>query len=209
MKRFILIMLTFVSFMTVSAQSVELHQSYGDDKSAFGSTRLLVEYFWSTDDARWNVFSWNSFSVNGINALIYGEYQFRNNWYIHPELRIDNGNFKYTSITPQIGFAYKIPWNNGPDVYLTPKYSYNGICGAKHDVQFSINSSYENDFVYYEGYIDTNWVNAFSVFAEQKAYYKITKHIQAGLCGVFNSTSSYGNGGNCHAQLYGSVRLGF
>ena len=192
MKKLIFsLLLAFVSVFTVNAQSFELHQSYNDSKSAWGQSRLIAEYFWTSENGKWNVFSWNSFSENGISGLLYGEYMLGKNFYIHPEVRMNRGNFKYEDITPQIGIAYLIPWENGADIYLTPKYSYNDICGSKHDLQFSVNSSYENDHVYYEGYLDTNWIDAMNIFTEQKAYYKLTKNFQIGAAVVFNSTTYY------------------
>ena len=199
-------MFALVCALTISAQSFELHQSYNDNESAWGKTRLISEYFWTSENGNWNVFSWNSFSENSLNALLYGEYKFIDNFYIHPEVRVNAGTFEYKTITPQIGIAYLIPWNNGPDIYLTPKYSYNDI--VKNDIQFSINSSYETNAIYYEGYIDTNWIEALNVFAEQKAYFKVTKNLQIGAAVVFNSTTDYDGGeGITHCQPYLSFRV--
>lgn len=207
MKRLLSIVFALVCALTINAQSFELHQSYNDDESVWGKTRLIAEYFWTSENNKWNVFSWNSFSESGINGLLYGEYQFIRNLYAHAEVRMDKGNYEYKTITPQIGVAYLIPWKNGPDIYLTPKYSYDGICEAKHDIQFSVNSSYETDAFYYEGYLDTNWIDALNVFAEQKAYFKITKNFQLGANVVFNSTTNYKHGGEAHCQPYLSVRV--
>ena len=188
--------------LAIGAQSFELHQSYNDSKSAWGKTRLLVEYFWTSEDSKWNVFSWNSFSETGISGLLYGEYKLGGNFYVHPEVRVNNGNFKYTTITPQIGIAWLIPWSGGPDVYLTPKFSHNDICASKNDFQFSINSSFETNHFYYEGYLDTNWIKEVSLFTEQKAFYKITKEIQFGLAAVFNASKE-----NTHIQPYITARV--
>ena len=208
MKRLLSIVFALVCALTISAQSFELHQSYNDDDSAWSKTRLLAEYFWTSENGKWNVFSWNSFSESSINGLLYGEYKFIDNFYIHPEVRMNAGNYEYKTVTPQVGIAYLIPWNNGPDIYLTPKYSYNDICGAKHDLQFSINSSYETNAIYYEGYFDSNWIDALNIFTEQKAYFKVTKNFQLGAAVVFNSTTDYHGGeGNAHCQPYLSVRV--
>lgn len=200
-KLIITLVVTFIG-LTANAQSFELHQSYDDSKSAWGQSRLLVEYFWTSENGKWNVFSWNSYSKNGISALLYGEYQFAKNLYIHPEVRVNNGNFEYTTITPQIGLAWLIPWSGGPDIYLTPKFSHNDICASKNDFQFSINSSYESTHFYYEGYIDTNWIKEVSLFAEQKAYYKFTKNLQLGLAAVVTSVP-----GQTHCQPYITARV--
>lgn len=205
MKKLFVILFALISALTVSAQSFELHQSYNDDDSAWGKTRLIAEYFWTSENGKWNVFSWNSFSESSINGLLYGEYQFAKNLYAHAEVRMNEGNYEYKTITPQVGLAYLIPWKNGPDIYLTPKYSYNDI--TKHDIQFSVNSSYETKAIYYEGYLDSNWIDALNIFTEQKAYYKITPNIQLGACVVLNSTTDYKHGGNAHIQPYASVRI--
>lgn len=207
MRKLLFVICLFFVGITAQAQSFELHQSYNDDKSAWGQSRLIAEYFWTSENGKWNVFSWNSFSENSINGLLYGEYAIGKGFYIHPEVRMNRGNFDYKDITPQLGIAWLIPWKNGPDIYLTPKWSYNDICETKHDLQFSVNSSYETDKVYYEGYLDTNWFDALNVFTEQKAYYKLTQNFQLGACVVFNSTSVYSGGGEAHCQPYLSLRV--
>ena len=186
MKKFILsFIFAFTAIFSINAQSFQIHQSYNDNKSAWGSTRLISDYFWVSDNGKWNVFSWNSFSQNGISGLLYGERQINEtNFFVHAEVRAQFGNFEYSTITPEIGFAYLIPWEGGASIYVTPKYVYNDVYFNKHDFQLSINSSYENDYVYYEGYFDTNWVKAMSFFTEQKGYYKITENFQIGVCVV-------------------------
>ena len=202
MKKLIVLLSVMVYSLTIGAQSFELHQTYKDSKSEWGKTRLLVEYFWTSEDGNWNVFSWNNFSENGLSGLLYGEYKVRGNLYIHPEIRVNNGTFEYTTITPQLGIAWLIPWSGGPDIYLTPKFSHNDICASKNDFQFSVNSSYETDHFYYEGYIDTNWIKEASLFAEQKAYYKITRNLQIGAAAVVSAVP-----GQTHCQPYISARV--
>lgn len=207
MKKFILgLALAISASLSVSAQSLELHQSYDDKNSAMGMTRLIASYYWTSNNEQWNVFSWNSFSQKGISALAYGEWFVGKNIYLHGEVRVNYGNFEYKTCTPQIGFAYLLPLNNGLNVFLTPKYSYNDI--AKHDLQFSINSSFENKYAYYEGYIDTNFINQFNIFAEQKGFYKLTKNLQLGACLVFNAGKDYHGNGFAHVQPYLAFRLG-
>ena len=46
-----------------------------------------------------------------------------------------------------------------------------------------------------------------NVFAEQKAYFKVTKNFQVGAAVVFNSITDYKNGGEAHCQPYLSVRV--
>ena len=209
MKKIIAVLVLGLSCMVMNAQSFELHQSYNDDNSAWGSTRLISEYFWVSDNEGVNVFSWNSFSQNGISALLYGEYLLYDNLFLHGEVRVQLGNFEYNTITPEIGFAYLLPLGlAGPSIYITPKYVYNDVYCAKHDFQMSINSAYENDYVYYEGYFDTNWVKGVSFFTEQKAYYKIAPNFQIGLAVVANGTKVYDlDIHNAHIQPYFSIRV--
>lgn len=210
MKKFIFsLVMALMTVISVNAQSFQLHQSYNDDNSTWGSTRFITDYFWTSPNEKVNVFSWNSFSKNGISALLYGEYQIgKSNFYAHGEVRAQMGNFDYETVTPEVGFAYLIPWNNGPAIYVTPKYVYNDVYFSKHDIEVSINSSYENDKVYYEGYIDTNWIKGASLFTEQKAYYKLTKNFQIGACVVGRVGKEY-NGGevDSNVQPYLSVRV--
>lgn len=185
MKKIILTLVVAFSAIVMNAQSFELHQSYNDENAAWGSTRLISEYFYTNDSESVNVFSWNSFSQNGISGLLYAEYCVGANIFLHGEVRAQFGNFEYKAITPEIGLAYLLPIPcEGLGIYLTPKYVYNDVYFSKHDFQFSINSAYENDYIYYEGYFDSNWVNGISFFTEQKAYYKITPAFQLGLAFV-------------------------
>lgn len=198
MKKLFFILVTLVASLAVNAQSIQLHQSYNDNKSTWGNTRLIVDFFWSNDNI--NVFSWNTGNETGMSNLLYAEFKVAKNLYIHPEIRTQFNKFSYNSCTPQIGIAYRLPINS-VDVYLTPKYSHNDIYAAKDDIQVSVNSSYDSNKVYYEGYLDTNYINDFNLFAEQKAYYKITDNFQIGGCAVV----SYGN--EFHVQPYASLRV--
>lgn len=208
----------FIAFVCLSvfanAQSIQLHQSYNTDNinAPYSSTRAIVDYFGTSKNGNWNVFSWNTIDHTSLSTLLYVEYLLGNsNFYVHPEFRANYGfDNKAWSSTFQIGFAYLIPWENGPSFYLTPKYSldfarvtYGGRTNSYygHNIQFSINSAYENDYIYYEGYIDNTFlltVNGYSssdcgysFFAEQKAYYKFSEAFQIGLCFVFNGTAMY------------------
>lgn len=208
MKKFIITLVLALVAVASNAQSFQLHQSYDDNQSAWGSTRLISDYFWTSGEGRWNVFSWNSFSQNGISGLLYGECAIgESGLYAHAEVRTQLGNFDYNRITPELGFAYLV-WAPGLSVYFTPKYVYNDVYFSKHDFQFSVNSSYENDWVYYEGYLDTSWVKGFNLFTEQKVYYKLTDNFQLGLCLVANATRLYDfNEGFGHLQPYVSLRV--
>lgn len=209
MKKFITVLVLCLSCFVMKAQSFELHQSYNDDKSAWGMTRLISEYFYTSESGDVNVFSWNSFSQNGISALLYGEYLLGSNIFIHGEVRAQFGNFEYKTITPEIGFAYLLPIPcDGLGIYLTPKYVYNDVYLSKHDFEFSINSSYEDDMFYYEGYFDSNWVKGVSFFTEQKVYYKFTPNFQLGFALVANGSKEYGvDEGTAHIQPYVSLRV--
>ena len=208
MKKFIVVALAIVLSITANAQSFQYHQGY-DFKSKSAAQKFIADFFWTSENGKWNIFSWNNFGVNynGTNpgstdatALLYAEYMLGNsNFYIHPEVRFNTWCENYY----QFGFAYLLPFKDLA-IYLTPKYSYHG----RHDFQFSINSSYENDWFYHEGYIDTDWVPAPTVytnegpsfidssvyasyvpkaeysmgfFAEEKFYWKATKHFHVGL----------------------------
>lgn len=200
MKKFIFsLVMAFVSVLSVSAQSIEFHQSYGSDSenAPYAATRMIASYFWTSKNEKMNLFTWNAFDRNATNTLLYTEHQIgKSNFYIHPEVRFDywygTENSNAYDIKPMIGIAYLIPWNNGPAIYLTPKimttYDKN-TKWSNPDLQISINTSYENDKFYYEGYIDTNWFghvkdcpdsNTIGVFAEQKGYYKMTDKLQIG-----------------------------
>lgn len=206
MKKFIFsLIMAFVSMLSVNAQSIEFHQSYGSDSdnTPYGASRVIASYFWTSKNEKMNLFTWNAFDRNATNTLLYTEHQIgKSNFYVHPEVRFDYwygyGTCSAYDFKPQLGFAYLIPWENGPAIFLTPKimttYANKNDAGAgtvkgwtNPDLQFSVNTSYENDKVYYEGYIDTNWfghtagaVKTIGLFAEQKAYYKITEHFQLG-----------------------------
>lgn len=210
MKKFIItLMIAFTAILSANAQSFQLHQSYNDDNTTWGTTRLISDYFWTSENGKWNVFSWNSYSQKGISGLLYGEYALgETGLYAHAEVRAQFGNFEYKTITPEIGLAYLIPWENGAAIYLTPKYVYNDVYFSEHDFQFSVNSSYENDYLYYEGYLDTSWVKGMSIFTEQKAYYKITDNFQIGAC-LVGSVSKYYDFGDtfAHLQPYVSLRI--
>ena len=193
--------LAIIATITVNAQSVQYHQGY-DFKTEAASQKFLVDFFWSNDN--WNVFSWNNFGVNydgafpgstDATALLYVERKLGNtNFYLHPEVRLNTWCENYY----QIGFAYLLPFEN-VGIYLTPKYSYHD----RHDFQFSINSSYESDAVYYEGYLDTDWVPAplpfglkadyaVGFFTEQKVYWKATERFHFGINLVAGGDTSNG-----------------
>lgn len=199
MKKFIFsLIMAFVSVLSVNAQSIEFHQSYGSDSdnTPYGATRVIASYFYTSKNEKMNLFTWNSFDRNATNTLIYTEHQIgKSNFYVHPEVRFDYWygatNSNSYDFKPQLGVAYLIPWKKGPAVYLTPKimttYDNMGNGWTNPDLQFSVNTSYENDKVYYEGYIDTNWFghtngseSIVGLFSEQKAYYKMTDHFQIG-----------------------------
>lgn len=198
MKKFIFsLVMAFVSIISVNAQSIEFHQSYGSDSdnTPYGASRLIASYFYTSKNEKMNLFTWNAFDRNATNTLLYTEHQIgKSNFYVHPEVRFDywygSVNSNEYDFKPQLGVAYLIPWKNGPAIFLTPKIMttyYKGLGWSNPDLQFSVNTSYENGNVYYEGYIDTNWFGhtfgseqTIGLFTEQKAYYKMTKHFQIG-----------------------------
>ena len=187
MKKFITILIAVFAVISASAQSFQYHQGY-DFKSKTSSQKFIADFFWSNDS--WNVFSWNNVGVNyngtdpgatDATALLYVEYKLgKSDFYLHPEVRFNTWCENYY----QFGFAYRIPFKN-LSIYLTPKYSYHG----RHDFQFSINSSYESEKFYHEGYLDSDWVyrqpmsgeNVISFFTEQKFYYKVTRNFHLGV----------------------------
>ena len=232
MKKVILsIVFALIAVLSINAQSIEFHQSYDSksDNAAYKPTRVIGSYFWTSPDESMNVFSWNSFDRNGVGTLLYFEKSINNsNWFIHPEIRFDysydGSESKGYDIKPQIGVAYLIPWTSGPQIYLTPKVMMmwdDANRWSKPDFQFSINSSYESSKVYYEGYIDMNTFNlgrhdhnvskgSFSVFAEEKGYYKLNDKIGVGACVVFSSNTPYGQSdsdGFAFCQPYLSFRI--
>lgn len=204
MKKFIFAFVAMFVAVVANAQSFQYHAGY-DTKSEKGYQKFIADYYWTSADEKWNVFSWNSFDVNldkatpgstAATALLYVEYKLgETDFYLHPEVRFNTADANYY----QIGFAYRLPLKN-VSVYLTPKYSYH----KKSDFQFSINTSYENNLVYYEGYFDTDWGNKVQVtpdakkyavfyFTEQKFYGKLTDRFQLGVNLLF--------GGNTHDGL--------
>lgn len=204
-----------------NAQSFQIHQSYNKPNDEFTlngytSTRIITDYFWTSDDEKWNLFQWASFdSGSNTNILLYAERRFdESNLYWHFETRYNSycsGHMMDGSL--QIGLAYLIPWENGASIYITPKYFAGYEIGSTEwasDFMLSINSSYEGKHIYYEGYIDTRYVGKFSYFAEQKAYYKITDRFQLGICGVVVGSHEYeGSEGFCKIQPYLSIRTQF
>lgn len=227
MKKFIFsLIMAFVSFLSVNAQSVEFHQSYGSnsDNTPYAATRIIASYFYSSKSGKMNLFTWNAFDRNATNTLLYTEHQIgKSNFFIHPEVRFDYWygalNDNAYDFKPQIGIAYLIPWHNGPAIYLTPKIMTTYDSNTKWsnpDLQFSINTSYENNKVYYEGYIDTNWFGhakgapeseTIGLFAEQKAYYKIADHFQIGASVVVAAGKLAPTLTGTYAQPYLSFRI--
>lgn len=217
MKNFICtIFMAFFAALAVNAQSIEFHQSYATDNAnaPYAASRVIGSYFWVSPNEKHNLFTWNAFDRNATNTLLYTEHQIgKSNFYIHPEVRFDYWygatNSNTYDFKPMLGFSYLIPWKNGAAIYLTPKVmtTYDNVSNgwSKADLQFSVNSSYENDKAYYEGYIDTNWFNDGvnpSIFTEQKAYYKMTKNFHIGGSVVFTADKN-----NAFAQPYLSCRV--
>ena len=93
MKKFIFsLIMAFVSFLSVNAQSVEFHQSYGSnsDNTPYAATRIIASYFYSSKSGKMNLFTWNAFDRNATNTLLYTEHQIgKTNFFIHPEVRFD------------------------------------------------------------------------------------------------------------------------
>lgn len=194
MKKLLLTLFTTVLIsLNLGAQSFQWHQSNKDNQ------KFITDYFWTSQNGKWNVFSWNNFDIksegNSIDGLLYVEYKFLKDFYIHPEVRFSGWNKNCY----QLGIAYRIPFES-LNIYLTPKYSYSE--GGIHDFQFSINSGYENSWLYYEGYLDTNWAQSYALYTEQKAYYKLTDVFQVGL-------NAYIESQRCHfkSQIYFSLRI--
>lgn len=207
--------LVLCAFTTAFAQvAFEGHFSYNDKNTVWGANRMIISDYWTSKDEKWNIFSWNTLNLDGghvaVSALIYGEYNLGKGFYAHAEARTQPG-FDGQVLTPQVGFAYLLPTKNSLGVYITPKYVYNDVYCNKHDLQVSINSSYDDKNVYYEGYIDTNWIKAFNFFTEQKAYYKVGSGVQLGASVVINTNNNdyHGNNGKMHIQPYFSVRTTF
>lgn len=203
MKKFIIAALAIVLSITASAQSFQYHQGY-DFKSKSSAQKFIADFFWTSPNESWNVFSWNNFGVNyngtdpgstDATALLYVEYKLgKSDFYVHPEVRLNTWCENYY----QIGFAYRIPFEN-LSIYLTPKYSYHN----RHDFQFSVNSSYENDWFYHEGYLDTDWVPtrplfgekegyAMGFWTEQKFYWKATRNFHFGVNLMLGGDTKYG-----------------
>lgn len=233
MKKFIFsLIMAFVTVFTVNAQSIEFHQSYvsDNDNSPYAATRVIASYFYTSKNEKMNLFTWNAFDKNATNTLLYTEHKIgKSNFYVHPEIRFDYwhglGEGNAYDFKPQLGVSYLIPWEKGPAIYLTPKimttYCNKTDDGAgtvkgwsNPDLQFSINTSYENDKVYYEGYIDTNWFGhtvdakeTVGIFTEQKAYYKMTNNFQIGGSVVFAAGKLAPNTEGAYIQPYISFRV--
>lgn len=190
-----LVLLLFIGFNTLKAQSFSYHQGF-DFKSNVTTQKFLADFFWS--DNTWNVFSWNNFNVNygsaapgalDATALLYVERRIgTSNFFVHPEVRFNTMSENYY----QFGFSYLLPFNT-LGVYLTLKYSYH----ARHDVQFSINSSYDVNRFYHEGYFDIDCVSPtpeymMSFFAEEKFYWKATDNIHLGVNLMFGGNTLTG-----------------
>lgn len=227
MKKFIFsLIMAFVSVLSINAQSIEFHQSYGStsDNAPYTATRVIASHFYTSKNEKMNLFTWNAFDRNATNTLLYTEHQIgKSNFYVHPEVRFDYWygptNSNDYDFKPMLGFAYLIPWEKGPAVYVTPKvmttYDKN-TKWSNPDLQLSINTSYENDNVYYEGYIDTNWIGhvkdapeskTIGVFAEQKVYYKMTDNFQVGGSVVFATGKLAPNLEDTFVQPYLSLRV--
>lgn len=223
MKKFILgLVMAIMSMVTVNAQSIEFHQSYGstEDYPAYAATRVIASYFWVSKNEKMNLFTWNAFDRNATNTLLYTEHRFgKSNWYFHPEVRFNywygSDNENNYDFIPQLGIAYAINCPNGLSIYLTPKVmmAYNNIdkWASQADLQFSINTSYEGSKLYYEGYIDTNWISkegqSVGLFMEQKGYYKLSDHLQVGGALVMAAGKATANDNHFSIQPYLSFRL--
>ena len=193
MKRLLITFAIALFAIAANAQSFQYHQGY-DFKSQSATQKFIVDFFWTSENGKWNVFSWNNLGVNynatvpgstDATALLYAEYKLGNsNFYLHPEVRLNTWCENYY----QFGFAYLLPFENLA-IYLTPKFSYHD----RPDFQFSINSSYENEWFYHEGYFDTDWIPAtplpgapdtgfcMGYWTEQKFYYKVFKNFHFGV----------------------------
>lgn len=225
MKKFIFsLVMVFISVLSVSAQSIEFHQSYGSnsENAPYAATRVIASYFWTNKKDNMNLFTWNAFDRNATNTLLYTEHRIgKSNFYVHPEVRFDywygSTNDNSYDFKPMIGFAYLIPWEKGPAIYLTPKIMTTYDSNYKWtnpDLQFSINTSYENDNVYYEGYIDTNWFghtggaeSTIGIFTEQKVYYKMTDYFQIGASVVFAAGKLAPTTSGAFVQPYLSLKV--
>lgn len=205
MKKFITsIILALVAVMSLNAQSFQWHQSYPSD-DGMPNQKYIADYFWTSANGKFNVFSWNEFQVAKDDfvagtALLYGEYQLgKSNFYLHEEVRL----FTHSNNFYMTGFAYLLPFKNqNLGVYLTPMYAWHGF----HDFQFSINSSYDSEKFYYEGFFDSNWIGkeytldgltpvektviAPSCYTEQKFYYKLNEMFQVGTNLAFAASSA-------------------
>lgn len=225
MKKFIFgLVMAFISVLSVSAQSIEFHQSYApkSDNAPYAATRVIASHFWTSKNEKMNLFTWNAIDRNATNTVLYTEHQIgKSNFYVHPEVRFDYWygceNSNSYDFKPMVGVAYLLPIKNGPAIYVTPKVmtTYDNVSDGwtNPDLQVSINSSYENDKVYYEGYIDTNWIknegerSNVGVFAEQKAYYKMTDKFQIGGSVVFTAGKLAPAKDDVFVQPYLSVRV--
>ena len=199
MKKFIFTIILAVISLGLNAQSFQWHQSYKAD-DGMPNQKYIADYYWVSQNEKFNVFSWNEFQVAkgdfvAGTALLYGEYMLGNtNLYLHEEVRL----FTHAHNFYMTGLAYKIPFKNqNLGVFLTPMYAWHGYS----DFQFSINSSYDSQYFYYEGFFDSNWVgldfftgeSVFepSCYTEQKFYYKINEMFNIGTNLTF-AASQYG-----------------
>lgn len=125
MKKFIFaLVMAFMAVLSVNAQSIEFHQSYGsnDVNAPYAATRVIGSYFWVSKNEKMNLFTWNAFDRNATNTLLYTEHQIgKSNFYVHPEVRFDYWSSAENSndydFKPMVGIAYLIPWSKGPAIY--------------------------------------------------------------------------------------------
>ena len=192
MKKFLTALVCVLLTATVSAQSVQWHQSYD------GNQKLVADFFWSNDN--FNVYSYNEFTVTKNHqavgySILYGEYRIaKSHFLVHGEGRLRTFDFPLEKVPSAMyypdhnnvsaGFAYELCLGKNDEwaFYFTPMYRFDfGRNGKGHNWQFSINSSADYEKFYYEGYIDLWGPTIPNFCTEQKFYYKITPNIHLGV----------------------------
>lgn len=190
MKKFLTALVCFLLTATVSAQSIQWHQSYD------GNQKLVADFFWNNDN--FNVYSYNEFTVSHGQAVgyavLYGEYRIaKSHFLLHAETRMKTHTYPENLVPSAMywpagnhlnaGFAYELCLGKNDEwvFNFTPMYRYDfRTNGHGHNWQFSINSSADYEKFYYEGYLDIWGPTTFNLCTEQKFYYKITKNFHIG-----------------------------
>lgn len=183
----------------------------------------LAEFFHGGEN--FNAYSYNEFQTQCWNdmdslggrplnmlSLNYVEYRLFDNFYIHPEVRLNSNWDNWDRNSYYIGIAYKIPIS-AVDIYVVPMYRRHGEKGGTNEFQLSINTSADWEHFYYQGYFDLytgkNYSHGVTAFTEQRFYWKAYEGLQVGINLTATSDPGFMPRGEWYVNPYLAIRYAF